>query len=218
MMVRLVQTVTLHSLIDIYFILSEYEQGHIPTLVDFDSVLDLFTFCNLIILMNVLDPRTYAALPQMSGESTLELWKNHDRNSIPATERYQMAHARGLCWDILRWFFTAYEIFDKESGQAIEGFNEVAMAYLAHQASVILAYKREALMNGLDDGGCKVKDVEHQLKLCFESYGEIPCILLTTINGNGSLTFPESDKYMVRKLDEPQPHQCKWLLIPRGAV
>lgn len=185
--------------------------------MDFESVLDLFTFCNIIILMNVLDPRTYEVgpIPQRSRKSGSELWEKHDLNTIPAMERYQMAHARGLCFDILHWFFTTHELFDKETSLPINGFNDVAMTYLAHQGSVILAYKRQASVDECTTP-CQANDVDRQLHLCFQNYSEIPQVLPTTMKDHHStLLFPEPHKYFVRKLDNPKSYSRKHLR-PRG--
>jgi hypothetical protein len=189
------------------FLLLEYELGHVPNLKDFNSVLDLFTFCNMIIMMNVLDLRTYIE----SEEAGKGLLEEHDVNSIPSLERYEMAHARGRCWDILLWFFSAYEIFDKDSGEPIDGFKEVAMRYLAHQGSAIIQFKSRALKSKLDDGAWfTLKSLSRQMTLCFCSYTHIPPLSLSVVfREPSSLAFPDSQRYGVRKLVEALPYECK---------
>lgn len=112
-------------------------------------------------MMNILDRRTYVLVPLIPGlskKSAIGLMAKHDANSIPAKERYEMAHARGRCLEILCWFFSVYEIFDKDVDEPIDGFNQVAMHYLAHQGSTILEFKRRHLESGLDDGElCELK-------------------------------------------------------------
>lgn len=195
------------------FFLPEYEQGHLPKLTEFNSVLDLFTLCNLMILANVLDLRTHQP-PLMTPQSrAVDVWEKHDVNMVPAIERYEIAHARGRCWDILRWFFSAYEIFDKGVGEPINGFDHVAMAYLSHQASAILEFKKRALKSLLDNGKqVSLKSLERQIKLCLRSYGEIPPIPVASpaIDGELSLAFPEAQKYGVRKLATPRFYERKF--------
>ena len=138
-----------------------------------------------------------------------------------------MTLARGCCLDILHWFFTEYEITDKATDEPIDGFKEVAMEYLSHQASTILAYKKKALM---ELGNLKVKDdslsqvcsclaLEKQINLGFENHKDIPIIKLLAIDGDEplSLAFPNRDRYGVRKLGESRSHQCKYSLR-RGVI
>jgi hypothetical protein len=197
---------------------TEYDTEHISTLTLFDSVLDLFTLCNLIFLFNVLDFRTYQTSAQ-GGKSEMRL---HDLNDVPTQERYQMAHARGCCFDILHWFFTKYEIFDKETEDPIDGFKEVAMEYLCHQASVILAYKKISTAMQLEDdtlsGGLNYDDLEVQIKLCFRNHKEIPPIKSledTSMKKPLSLALPRKGAYGVRKLERSLPHERKHFLRHR---
>lgn len=97
-----------------------------------------------MIMANVLDLRTYEIAPGESEESASALWEKHDANAILPKERYEMAYARGHCWDVLLWFFNDYEIFDKETGEPIDGFNLVAMRYLVQQASAIIGFNLKA--------------------------------------------------------------------------
>lgn len=192
------------------FFLPEYDLGHVPKLTDFNSVLDLFTFCNLMVMMNVLDFRTYLPVEGVPASVGNELWDKHDANSIQATERYEMAYARGRCWDIYSWFFTVYELFDKDSGETIDGMDDVAMVYLTHQASAILEFKRRAMKCGLDDerwGSMGL--IEKQIKLCFLGLVDVPPIVPLDSDSDVSLAFPDANKYGVRKLGEIGPYERK---------
>jgi hypothetical protein len=141
----------------------------------------------------------------------------HDVNAIPTSERYQMTLARGCCFDILHWFFTEYEIIDKDSKKPVDGFQEVAMKYLSHQASAILAYKKKALIDlgkSKDDSlsqVCSRVALEKQIDLCLQNHKEIPTITIFAIDENHlNLAFPERESYAVRKLKESRSHQCKF--------
>jgi hypothetical protein len=170
----------------------------------------------MVILMNVLDFRTYQE-PSESFGINAGNWSKYDLNNIPAVERYEIAYARGRCFDILNWFFTSYELCDAVSGLAIDGFKEVAMAHLARQAYVVLKYKTEALKNGLDDGAlCGIKALDHQIKLCFQGHNlkEVLQIMLTKTqleaeDDHMSMAWPSPEKYQVRKLVTPLVHKCK---------
>jgi hypothetical protein len=203
-------TPTPYLTVSLFFTIPEYEQGHLPKLEDFNSVLDLFTFCNLVVLMNVLDFRTYQTAPGNSSQTmALELLEKHDFNSIPAIERYEIAHARGRCWDIFSWFFSKYELFDEKNGEKIDGFNQVAMPYLAHQGSVILECLKRA--RKIDkDAYLHWERLERQMKLCFRDYEEIPAIT-PPVQDRLTLAFSDaSTRYGVRE-QVGQRHECKCL-------
>jgi hypothetical protein len=181
----------------------------VPNLKSFESVLDLFTFCNLMVMANILDLRTYQPATRFSG---------HDVNSIPAKERYEMAYARGRCWDILGWFFHRYELYDNETGLPIDGFKEVAMRYLAHQASMIIEFKKKADKNLKEYGSpLTLKALSHQMKLCFQNYSDIPEILPADPESVVSLAFVDKCKYGVKKLDAREPYDCKRVFL-RGCM
>jgi hypothetical protein len=164
--------------------------------------------------MNVLDFRTYQEPSQSFGIDAGD-WSKYDLNNIPAVERYEIAYARGRCFDILRWFFTSYELYDTVTGLTVDGFKDVAMAHLARQAIVILKYKAKALKNGLDDGAlCGMKALDHQVKLCFQGHKEVLRIMSTRTQLQAedslmSIAWPYLEKYEVRKLVTPLVHKCK---------
>jgi hypothetical protein len=164
--------------------------------------------------MNVLDLRTYQEPSESFGINAGD-WSKYDLNNIPAVERYEIAYARGRCFDILNWFFTLYELYDTVSGLAIDGFKEVAMSHLATQAYVILRYKEKALKNGLDDSAlCRMKDLNHQMKLCLRGHEEVIQIMYTKMqleaeDDHMSMAWPSPEKYQVRKLETPLVHTYK---------
>jgi len=155
-----------------------------------------------MIMMNVLDLRTY-------DSANKEIRSKHDVNLIPAVERYEMAYARGRCWDILQWFFSVYEILDK-IGNPIDGFKSVALFYLSQQASVIIEFKKRALKSGLDDNShFTLKSLEKQMKNCFLNYSDVPEIRPPALDRDLTLSFPNPQRYGVRKLAVAKPYECK---------
>ena len=164
--------------------------------------------------MNVLDFRTYQEPSQSFGINSGD-WSKYNLNNIPVVERYEIAYARGRCFDILYWVFTSYELYNTASGLTIDGFKEVAMAHLARQAYVILKYKTQALKNGLDDGAlCGIKALDLQIKLCFQGHKEVLQILSTRTQLEAedncmSIAWPSPEKYQIRKLVTSLVHKCK---------
>ena len=121
-----------------------------------------------------------------------------------------MAYARGRSWDILLWFFHVHEVFDKETGEAVDGFAHIAMPYLAHQAHTILKFKREGGASGMDSGSLlTIKNLSRQIKLCFMSHPQIPSPSSMDPDSVASLAFPDSQRYGVRRQDGADPYICK---------
>lgn len=166
-------------------------------------------------MLNVLDLRTYAYSDSVPKKNQHELWKKKDVNLIPPMERFEMAHARGRCWDLLNWFFYTYELFDRESGKPIEGFNKVSMDYLAHQASTIIKLKYKAWKWRIDGTEHFSTDsLITQMKLCFkDSNIDLPEISFSAPEAQLSLAFPDAEKYGVRKHRTPMNFGCKSCIL-----
>ena len=104
---------------------------HIPDIEDFKSLLDVVTLCNLILLMNVLDGRTY-----QSG-------------SISSEECLSSIYARGKCIDLLIWIDERYRLHEPSTDnfdgtEKIEHCSWMMTEYLLQQISAIRTYKQEA--------------------------------------------------------------------------
>lgn len=175
-----------------------FDFGHVPRLTDFDSLIDLLSFCNILILANVLDHRTY----------------DEDVDAIPVKERYEMAYARGRCWDILLWVFHFYEVFEKRTGEEIDGFSEVGMGYLAHLGLVIIEFKSLVVNTDMDADNNRftIKALTRQVETCFKGYSTIPPLDEFSMDreGSNSLEFPGSEKYGLRARISPPPFSCKY--------
>ena len=163
-----------------------------------------------MILSNVLDPRTYEPGP----EGVLD--EQHDVNAIPAKERYEMAYARGRCWDILRWFFTQHVIFDKVTGKSIDGFPKIAMEYLIQQCRSIVHFHKASKKN-LKNYGTPIssKALRRQMKLCLASFDDIPQEITWVVSE--SLAYPNKGKFGVRLLDDA-PEYCSKRLSPKTQI
>jgi hypothetical protein len=127
-----------------------------------------------------------------------------------------MTDARGCCYDIFLWFSSEYELYDLTTGSTTNGL-KLALEYLSHQASVILAYKKKALnqetvKDGSDSSVCTIEYLETQINLCFQKHKEIPPIKILAIDGDEqlSLALTNKDLYGVRKLEVPRPYEGKF--------
>ena len=159
----------------------------------------------MMIMLKVLDPRTYTSLG-----GRYDLLVKYDVNAIPALERYEMTYARGCCWDVIQWLFNTYEIISKDNNKAINGYTQVAIPYLAHQAYVILEYKKKASKCGMDAGSLfTTKDLARQMELCFQNFEDIQDIAPISPDLDDDLAFPSADGFEVRKYVVPQQYKRK---------
>ncbi|KDR76668.1 hypothetical protein GALMADRAFT_67271, partial [Galerina marginata CBS 339.88] len=124
--------------------------AHIPNLNDMEGVLNFLSLCNLVILANVLDGRTYQGWGQEDEKRTkkhLHDIKAYDRNAIPFEEREKYRHARGMCLHMLLWFGARYEAtFHDPTGKdvPIDVLCDLVFAYLVQQGRALLLYKQKA--------------------------------------------------------------------------
>jgi hypothetical protein len=122
----------------------------VPDLLEFKSFLDVVTLCNLIILTNALDGRTY---------------HSDDSASISAEERLSIIYTRGRCIDLLDWMDQKYRLRDPFS-QEIDRCSWFFREYLFQQTSVIRSYKIQAGSDEiLSTGKCTAKQVSEQLDM-----------------------------------------------------
>lgn len=150
--------------------------AHIPDLKTMDSVLDLLSACNLGILSNALDFRTYTHPTQeadepLQSEEKLQM-DLFDLNSMPNADRVECTFSRGFALDLIRWFAENYVLSKgqgrgtsakkSESGKLIT--ESIIMDNLAHQAySVFLAKKKAALEQVVGAPNCTVGKLKTQL-------------------------------------------------------
>lgn len=152
---------------------------HVPDLQEFKSFLDVVTLCNLVILMNVLDGRTYH-----SDEST----------SISAEERLSCIYTRGKCIDLLNWMDQKYRLRDPFT-QETDRCSWMVQEYLFHQISVIRTYKKEAENNGICGSdsarNCTAEQVSKELKMVAKLFPgtnnkqSLPSMASTSLAWNG---------------------------------
>ncbi|KAJ3493289.1 hypothetical protein NLJ89_g11055 [Agrocybe chaxingu] len=113
---------------------------HLPDPNSVEGFVDLLTVCNLNILGNVLDFRTYSTPNESSDRPATEaqrlLLLTSDVNNIPPEERAHMRYARGMALEVLRW---ARSQFETRFNLAVVDLPSI---YLEHQCRGIVQYKR----------------------------------------------------------------------------
>lgn len=116
---------------------------HLPDVNTFQGLINLLSLCNLVILGNVLDFRTYVAPNQSPGHPAdsrqKKLMKTYDRNNIPKEERLSMVYTRGLALEIFQWVRDLCEVRNPD-GEVID----ITCLYLTQQLASLLRYKDEA--------------------------------------------------------------------------
>lgn len=141
----------------------------------FEGVLDLFSLCNLVILGNVLDFRTYSAPNQgVDVKATpvqRERMQKYDHNAIPYEEREASVFARGVCVQILHWFDAHFEIQDSRTGKQIQ--ENVAASHLARQAIALQTYKEAAVANEVNGAPhCTPSNLKRQIENALKVYDD----------------------------------------------
>ena len=134
---------------------------HLPDLRGLDELLDILALCNILILSNVLDNRTYCP----SGPA------------IPLTERYTIAYARGLCLWLVealdRLFVLATLGSEATVADNLTSVKSIAAKFLAQQSAVILNYKQMAEKSGMQGAAhCTSSKLQQQLEGCLRIWPE----------------------------------------------
>jgi hypothetical protein len=109
------------------------ELAFVTDLLEFKSFLDVVTLCNIVILMNALDGRTYGLA---------------EFGSIPPEAHLSCIYTRGKCIDLLKWidqYYTLRDPFTKRTDTCSWMMQE----YFSQQISAIKAHKNQAEKNGI---------------------------------------------------------------------
>ena len=139
---------------------TEPELGHIPNPSILSGALDLFAFCFLVILGNILDFHTYT---NASGDP-LEEAQAYDQNGIALEERVNICQARGVCLELLHWWESKYRIINPP---AIYSATDTALTtcLIVGQAATLLKYKASAEKDEREGApGCTASLLSLQIK------------------------------------------------------
>jgi hypothetical protein len=124
--------------------------------------------CNLVILGNVLDRRTYRERREdldleADVEFTIEYFA-FDRNAIDHLERQDICISRGMALNMLRWLDRNFEVRDSPNGEPLDFLLDVAYAFLSHQLHTLIEYKRLAEKDQIEGfRGCSLKELKRQV-------------------------------------------------------
>ena len=114
-----------------------------PRLDTFEGVLNLLSLCNVVILSNVLDARTYRAPNQRPEHDAtpkeLRRMMEYDLNAFSRQEREAACFARGICLQLLFWFNATYRVWDRRTDEELA---DPGAYLLAKQAEAIIVAKR----------------------------------------------------------------------------
>jgi hypothetical protein len=139
---------------------TEPELGHIPDLTTMSGTLDLFAFCFLVILGNVLDFRTYTNAMGNPPEN-VELY---DQNGIALEERVNICQARGVCLELLRWWESNFRIINPATIYST-GDAALTTRLIVSQAFALLKYKESAEKDEREGApGCTASLLTHQIE------------------------------------------------------
>ncbi|PPR00997.1 hypothetical protein CVT24_000571 [Panaeolus cyanescens] len=144
-------------------ILLESVRSHLPDIKSFSGYLDVLSLCNICIMGNILDFRTYLAPNQDPAEYPSQIQRlallSFDRNDVPGHERITYCQTRGIARIMLEELNTSYEILDKNK-KIIKDF---PFRYLADQMQSLCLYKFRAQGKGLEGAPhCSWKDLRRQ--------------------------------------------------------
>ena len=131
-------------------------------------MLNLLTLCFLVILSNVLDPRTYLI---NEGDDTEQKMDYFDYNQLSALDRRRCTFFRGMAWHILTWIQENFDFTDASDGTKYHFFTDIVYQMFQCQSQAILNYKAKALERGIQGAqGCTYKWLQTQINSCFEDH------------------------------------------------
>lgn len=152
----------------------EYTPGHLPDLLNPDSLIDVLTLCNFCILSNVLDFRTYSFINEPPTAQDLDKREQWDLNAISRLDREYFIYVRGLAINFIRWLscnFDAKPIQPHSPMLCI--LTDICGRYLSSQACTILNYKKRSEAEDLVTiPHCSYMDIRSQLEYLFEHSGQ----------------------------------------------
>lgn len=148
---------------------AEYSAGHLPDLLDNESLVDVLTLCNFCILSNALDFRTYS-FPNRSNSNSPDghdlekrlLW---DYNEMSVVDREHCTYVRGLAHLLIDWISCHYDVILPHTQEPMSNFKrDFCGRYLLDQACAILNYKKLAQEDKVFGAKwCAFGDLERQI-------------------------------------------------------
>lgn len=175
------------------------------------------TLCNLVILGNALDFRTYSAPNQEEDVEATILQKDrmekYDLNNIEREERHEMILVRGMCVHLLIWLSCNYEVINTRNGSTVEAYDRF---YLGKLAAAILAYKELASKQQVIGAPhCTSKMLRAQLTNALSIWvGSYNTFLEQLKNGVSGLDYGGKAQFLtIRKREEPRNPGGRFIFI-----
>ncbi|KAJ3500166.1 hypothetical protein NMY22_g19350 [Coprinellus aureogranulatus] len=138
---------------------------HLPILlafdIDFNSVIDLFSLINIILLMPVYDLRMY--LSRQDGR------RAHD--TMPPEDKMLLLLAQKMALTVGDWYFKKYVLKSPSLKRYVDGKREFWVVSLLHHANALIQYKLVAdRQNKGRTTEFSVTELRGQLRLCLEPF------------------------------------------------
>lgn len=189
------------------FHIKDPEYHHLPDVSEMDGLINLLSLCNLVILGNVLDFRTYSAPNQGENDSLTgiqkELMEKYDRNNIPRDERRAICYARGIAFEIFKWIRVNLNIIDP-LGHSVK---DLPSQFLVKQLRTLLQYKTNAVAAELPGvPHCTISFLQRQIDNVVKSNELIHKEWKKQARDpiNSSLAFGKTQGYMLTMNDTPE--------------
>ncbi|PPQ73310.1 hypothetical protein CVT24_012309 [Panaeolus cyanescens] len=150
----------------------EFDKFHLIDITNWKGLSALLTLCNLVILSNVLDFRTYLGPNQPDDSSPTPKHINDmdsfDSNHISWAERMAICDARGRAWTILVGVMACCEITSIQETSSRQfsthDISNIPLVHLARQLVAIGSLKSSAIRSKLDGAPhCTVELLTRQL-------------------------------------------------------
>lgn len=102
---------------------------------------DFLTLCNMGILFNVLDERTYVG----PGSPYIDILRkdNYDCNSIPDDDRRMYIYARGLSLELITWLSTRFIVEGTTNSHERLKIEDLQVQYITRQGLTMIQYLEE---------------------------------------------------------------------------
>ncbi|KDR67912.1 hypothetical protein GALMADRAFT_146664 [Galerina marginata CBS 339.88] len=187
----------------------EIAHAHLFDFENFCSVVDLMSFCNLIIFINVLDFKTYMYNTYITVNNVKELSEERlaaieafDFNAVHPKDRLWYQHARGQAYALIDWLFKSVDIIDKKTNRTVKDpHTSLWVPYIAQQASALLLYRKKADKAKFKGApGSTAATLNRQILLCFEGIFLEDPVNAAIESEHEVFTFLEPLRYDVTRL------------------
>jgi hypothetical protein len=205
----------LRAILKQYIYIAPEMSDHLPDLETTKGLFNVLATCNLAILSNVLDRRTYREREEDGDCADIPFTRGYilfDRNAINEPERRRMATSRGRALDLMRWIAHNHEATDGVDGARVNIYGELILYYLARQGRAIVRYKKLAenlQVQGFE--GCKYRFMKIQMANAMQIDPKLSDIYDQLRNMvYDSLDWAEKSKFVIKRRKQVD---AKWKVV-----